>query len=109
MRRWFVIALIMLLPWRALAADAMTLAMSGTPGPSSAAVSPHCDDHSATDQASVDTPNPHALCDVCNGTVIAGPMPPSFDPAPLPQSLRDAGPVRFASALPRAGHKPPIS
>jgi hypothetical protein len=110
MRRWFVIFLIVLLPWRAWAGDAMTLAMTAPGEHAAAAASPHCADHpSATDLADADDPAPHAVCDICNGPALATAAFTALGPEPLPQALEATGPVRFVSALPRAGRKPPIS
>lgn len=116
MRRWFVILLIVLLPWRAWAADAMTMAAPATPAPAA-----HCADHAmqtvtavassdhGSDHVSVDASVTHAACDICNGPVLApSPTLPAVQ-APLPQARQSTGPVRFASALLRAGRKPPIA
>lgn len=120
MRRWFVIFLIVLLPWRAWAGDAMTLNVPTTP--TSAA---HCADHAVqatmpsvapaplaehgSDHASASDAAPHAVCDICNGPAMTS-SPPSLEvQQPLPSSRQSTDPVRFASALPRAGHKPPIA
>ncbi|MFP8777424.1 hypothetical protein [Hydrogenophaga sp. RWCD_12] len=116
MRRWFVIFLIVLLPWRAWAADAMTMAVPGTTSPAA-----HCADHAlqaaapmaspdqGSDHARVDGTVAHAVCDVCNGPALApSPTLPTVQ-APLPQARQSTGPVLFASALLRAGRKPPIA
>ena len=109
MRRWFVILLIALLPWRAWAGDAMMLSLAAP-----ADTAAHCADHppqpaDPTDHAAAEDPSPHAVCDVCNGPALAAPPPQPLGPEPLPQARRSTDPERFASALPRAGHKPPIS
>lgn len=120
MRRWFVIFLIVLLPWRAWAGDAMTLDAPTTPTPAA-----HCADHAAqaamqsvapapqaghgSDHASTGDAVPHAVCDICNGPAMASSPPSLVVQQPLPSSRQSTEPVRFASALPRAGHKPPIA
>lgn len=114
MRRWFVIFLIVLLPWRAWAGDAMTLAV---PAPADASPAAHCTDHAApattehhgADHAQRDLPAPHAVCDICNGPVL---VPATGLPAwstPVPHAVLSAGPERFDSALAQPGHKPPIA
>jgi hypothetical protein len=117
MRRWFVVLLIVLLPWRAWAGDAMTLAMAapdGNPGHCAehtlgAATSHSRSDTGATAATSADTNSPHAVCDICNGPAMTATPPLAVDAGPLPQARQTAGPVRFASAPPRPGHKPPIA
>lgn len=115
MRRWLVIFLIVLLPWRAWAGDAMTLVAPSTPAPMA-----HCADHAMApasahaDHGSDHAPSedrvvPHAVCDICNGPALAASPALPVVGAPLPQARQDTGPVRFASALPHAGHKPPIA
>lgn len=116
MRRWFVVFLIVLLPWRAWAADAMTMAVPETP-----ASAAHCADHAMQavaavtssdhdrDQAGADASVAHAACDICNGPLLApSPLLPAVQ-APLPQARQSTGPVRFASALLHVGRKPPIA
>lgn len=114
MRRWFIVLLIVLLPWRAWAGDAMLLSMAPTSDhaapavPVSAAV-PHCADHASTETATPGEPTVHAICDICNGPLLAAAPPVGTGSEPLPPSRLSAGAVRFASALPHPGHKPPIS
>lgn len=119
MRRWFVIFLIVLLPWRAWAADAMTLSMSGAGDhPASAAV-PHCPDHlpAVADLANDnDGPSegtgettPHSVCDICNGPALTASVPVVLAEGFQPQTCRASGPVHFVSASPHPGRKPPIS
>lgn len=116
MRRWFVVLLIVLLPWRAWAGDAMLLSMA-VPTPDQAvtatssvmAATPHCADHAAADPASPDAPAPHAACDICNGPLLAAAPWASPGADAPPSSRMTGGPVRFVSALPHPGHKPPIS
>ncbi|MGM9425389.1 DUF2946 family protein [Hydrogenophaga sp. MI9] len=119
MRRWFVLFLIVLLPWRAWAGDAMTLTAPAAPAAPATAVA-HCADHAMqaapqsladhdNDPAQADGAVPHAVCDICNGPALAAaPLLPVAQ-HPLPPARQSTGPVRFASALPRAGHKPPIA
>jgi hypothetical protein len=114
MRRWLVIFLIVLLPWRAWAGDAMTLAMGAPAG-----IQGHCAEHTlgaamshgehATAADNDNQPSPHTACDICNGPAMTATTHPGVDTGPLPQARQTDGPVRFASALPRPGHKPPIS
>jgi hypothetical protein len=117
MRRWFVIFLIVLLPWRAWAGDAMTLAMASPAGAEG-----HCAEHSleaatshgpndtaATTTLKADANSPHTVCDVCNGPAMAATPRLGVDTGPLPQARQTTDPVRFDSALPRPGHKPPIA
>lgn len=114
MRRWFVIILIVLLPWRAWAGDIMTMAQAGQPDQAA-----HCADHrpAALDVAddhghhanSPGEPVPHAVCDICNGPALAASMPVALGHGALPQARDAAGPERFDSALPLPGLKPPIS
>lgn len=114
MRLWFVVLLIVLLPWRAWAGDAMALSLA-SPNDHAAsattvdAVTPHCADHAAPDAASLGEPTVHAVCDICNGPLLAAAPSLSTGPEPLPPSRLATGTVRFASALPHPGHKPPIS
>lgn len=114
MRRWFVVLLIVLLPWRAWAGDAMLLSMAPTPGHDvpafmTATASPHCAEHAGTEDANPGEPTGHAICDICNGPLLAVATPDDAGSDPLPPSRLSAGAVRFASALPHPGHKPPIS
>ncbi len=113
MRRWFVVLLIVLLPWRAWAGDAMVLSMAAASEQVQAvtgmAPTPHCADHAAADTATPGEPALHAACDICNGPLLATTPWVAAGPAPLPPSRLTAGTVRFASALPHPGHKPPIS
>lgn len=115
MRRWFVVLLIVLLPWRAWAGDAMVLSMAGAPeqvqvaAVAGTATAPHCADHAVADPATPGEPSLHAACDICNGPLLATTSWSAAGPEPLPPSRLTAGVVRFASALPRLGHKPPIS
>ena len=115
MRRWFVVLLIVLLPWRAWAGDAMVLSMAASPeqaqvaAVADAATAPHCADHTAADTATPAEPALHATCDICNGPLLATTPWAAAGPEPLPPSRLTAGTVRFASALPHPGHKPPIS
>lgn len=115
MRRWFVVLLIVLLPWRAWAGDAMVLSMAAAPEQvqtavvSGTATTPHCADHAAADPATPGQPALHAVCDICNGPLLATTPWAATGPEPLPPSRLTAGAVRFASALPHPGHKPPIS
>ena len=115
MRRWFVVLLIVLLPWRAWAGDAMVLSMAPTQeralaaATSVAATAPHCADHAATDAAGSGEPATHAVCDICNGPLLAAMPAVSARQDPLPQARLTTAAVRFASALPHPGHKPPIS
>lgn len=113
MRRWLVICLIVLLPWRAWAGDAMALVMTA---PASAAV--HCAElvlqtaetgHGADTANTTDAPTPHAVCDSCNGPALSAAPGLAVDSGPLPQAHPRIAPVRFASALPRTGLKPPIA
>ena len=113
MRRWFVICLIVLLPWRAWAGDAMALVMTAPVG---AAV--HCAElvlqtaetgHGADTASTTDAPTPHAVCDSCNGPALSAAPGLAVDSGPLPQAHPRIAPVRFASALPRTGLKPPIA
>lgn len=115
MRRWFVVLLIVLLPWRAWAGDAMVLSMAPTQGhaveaaSSVAAATPHCADHAAAESATPGEPALHAVCDICNGPLLAATPWADAGQDPLPPSRLTSGAVRFASALPHPGHKPPIS
>jgi hypothetical protein len=111
MRRWFVVLLIVLLPWRAWAGDAMALSMAANSDQHAVptAAVPHCADHAAADAATPDEPSVHAVCDICNGPLLTVPAPDGAGQEPLPPSRLTAGAVRFASALPHPGHKPPIS
>lgn len=118
MRRWFVVLLIVLLPWRAWAGDAMVLSMAASPeqaqvaavaAVADAATAPHCADHAVADPASPGETALHAACDICNGPLLATTPWAAAGPAPLPPSRLTAGAVRFASAQPHPGHKPPIS
>lgn len=116
MRRWFVIFLIVLLPWRAWAGDAMTLAMAapaGTEGHCAEhtleAASSHGESDAAMTQVGTDSSAPHTVCDICNGPAMTATPRLGVETGPLPQAHQTAGPVRFASALPRPGHKPPIA
>lgn len=115
MRRWFVVLLMFLLPWRAWAGDAMVLSMQlPSSGPAA-----HCVDHGdarpsapqgASAAASTDgSLAAHAICDICNGPAMAASW---LRPAPgdeQPSAHLNPGPERFDSALSRPGHKPPIS
>lgn len=113
MRRWFVLLLIALLPWRAWAGDAMMLSMTPSPEPrivvAETAAVPHCAEHAADDAAHPGEPSGHAVCDICNGPLLA--VPPWSDAGQVaaPQTRLSAGPVLFASAVPRSGLKPPIA
>lgn len=118
MRRWFVVLLIVLLPWRAWAGDAMVLSMAASPeqaqvaavaAVADAATAPHCADHAVADPASPGETALHAACDICNGPLLVTTPWAAAGPAPLPPSRLTAGAVRFASAQPHPGHKPPIS
>lgn len=118
MRRWFVLLLIVLLPWRAWAGDAMVLSMAASPeqaqvaavaAVADAATAPHCADHAVADPASPGETALHAACDICNGPLLVTTPWAAAGPAPLPPSRLTAGAVRFASAQPHPGHKPPIS
>jgi hypothetical protein len=113
MRRWFVVLLIVLLPWRAWAGDAMVLSMAAAPEQDQAVAgtvpTSHCADHTAADTATPAEPALHATCDICNGPLLATTPWAAAGPEPLPPSRLTAGAVRFASALPHPGHKPPIS
>ena len=114
MRRWFIVLLIVLLPWRAWAGDAMLLSMAPTgdhPVSATALSSavPHCADHASTEPASPGEPTAHAICDICNGPLLAVAPLAGAGTEPLPPSRLTAGAERFASALPHPGHKPPIS
>ena len=115
MRRWFIVVLIVLLPWRAWAGDAMTLAMSAPDGAAA-----HCAEHTVQtvaassaahgdDTTHTESSATHAVCDVCNGPAMTATPGLDVDSGPLPQAHQTAGPVRFASTLPRPGHKPPIA
>lgn len=109
MRRWFVVLLIVLLPWRAWAGDTMVISMAPTLEHAAAAA--------AADYATADTPHcavtgeptVHAACDICNGPLLAEAPWAGTGHEPLPPSRLATGPVRFASALPHPGRKPPIS
>jgi cytochrome c5 len=114
MRRWFIVLLIVLLPWRAWAGDAMLLSMAPTGNHSASAATfsssvPHCADHASTEPASPGEPTVHAICDICNGPLLAVAPPVGAGTEPLPPSRLTAGAERFASALPHPGQKPPIS
>lgn len=115
MRRWFVVLLIVLLPWRAWAGDAMVLSMAAASeqaqvaAVADAATAPHCADHAVADPASPGETALHAACDICNGPLLVTTPWAAAGPAPLPPSRLTAGAVRFASAQPHPGHKPPIS
>lgn len=118
MRRWFVVLLIVLLPWRAWAGDAMVLSMAASPeqaqvaavaAVADAATASHCADHAVADPASPGETALHAACDICNGPLLVTTPWAAAGPAPLPPSRLTAGAVRFASAQPHPGHKPPIS
>lgn len=109
MRRWFVIFLIVLLPWRAWAGDAMMLSVAAPADPAA-----HCADHppqqaDPADHATADAPSSHAVCDICNGPALAPTTPLALGQEPLPQTRRSTDPERFASAPPQEGHKPPIA
>lgn len=116
MRRWFVICLIVLLPWRAWAGNAMALVMTAPASAAGAAV--HCAElvlqtaetgHGADTASTTDAPTPHAVCDSCNGPALSAAPGLAVDSGPLPQAHPRIAPVRFASALPRTGLKPPIA
>lgn len=115
MRRWFVVLLIVLLPWRAWAGDAMVLSMAAAAeqaqvaAVADAATAPHCTDHAVADPATPGEPALHAVCDICNGPLLAAMPAVSARQDPLPQARLTTAAVRFASALPHPGHKPPIS
>lgn len=114
MRHWFVVLLIVLLPWRAWAGDAMVLSMASSSehtvsATSPASAVPHCAEHAGADDTESGKHTAHAVCDICNGPLLAVAAPVDAAPERLPPSRLAAGPVRFASALPHRGHKPPIS
>jgi hypothetical protein len=113
MRRWFLILLIALLPWRAWAGDTMTFAMMTPSG-----IDAHCAEHGlgavalhgASDTTTVSSDiSSHSLCDICNGPAMTAAIHLGVDTGPLPQARQTDGPVRFDSALSRPGHKPPIA
>jgi hypothetical protein len=115
MRRWFVVLLLLLLPWRAWAGDAMVLSMQlPSSGPAA-----HCLDHGdapasvsqgTSAAASADGPvAAHAICDICNGPAMAASWLGPVMGDEVPSAHLNTGPERFDSALSRPGHKPPIS
>ncbi|MDQ7742863.1 hypothetical protein [Hydrogenophaga pseudoflava] len=92
MHRWFVVLLIVLLPWRAWAGDAMVLSMTAGPDHtvepvgSMEVVTPHCADHAVADLAAA------ALR---RGAFCQRPVPPVAQAAHFLTS-----PTRGASARP---------
>jgi len=121
MRHWLLIFLIALIPFRAWAADAMTVAMSAAPGNAA-----HCAEHrsaavtdihiganidthiEASPATAVDNLQSHAHCEVCNAAAMAASVPLSESTATLPHALVAPGCSDFVSAVLQRGHKPPI-
>lgn len=119
MRVWFVVLLMVLLPLRGWAGDAMAVSMATDRAPAAALVAA-ADCHGAADhthdqhgsqdshQGHEGHGTAHLLCDVCNG--------PALTPAAMlavgdarPHSLHIPSRVAFASEAPRRGVRPPIA
>ncbi len=126
MRHWILALMIVLLPIRSWAGDAMAVAMLGTPAHSMEMVAaaapsdhaehtaqaasaglPHGDMH---DKAAPSTggEHTHKSCEVCNGPAMPFAVPSLPSPMPAPGMLATPA-ERFASAEPQQGIKPPIS
>ena len=120
MRVFFIALLIALLPVRGWVGDAMAISMAGLPdGQPAMVVKAVADaghdhhagmdhgDHADDDMATADA-HSHSACDVCNGPVLT-----VSDTSPAlvraVHALHADRVEAFASSLPRAGHKPPIS
>jgi len=120
MRVFFIALLIALLPVRGWVGDAMAISMAGLPdGPPAAMMTGAADaghdvhagmdhgDHAEHGMAGTDG-HSHNACDVCNGPVLTvSDTSPAL--ARAVHALRADRVEAFASSLPRAGHKPPIS
>ena len=124
MRRWLLILMVVLLPLRAWAGDAMALSMSsplaqagfvaapchgGDAGPASAE-SAAMSHQGAAAHAQADEPagNACSACDVCHGAATVLALPDGHAPLGV---QRQAGFLfeRFASADAQRAHKPPIA
>ncbi|TDQ38795.1 hypothetical protein [Tepidicella xavieri] len=123
MRRWVLCLLLVLLPWRLWAADAMALQMASLPPGSTEQVACHgepsaepahahgqmADAHAHSD-SSASGPDHHGLCllcDVCHNAYWLAPPHPAQGSGPIhhaPPSLD----VSLASVEPEPGFKPPI-
>ncbi len=126
-RRLLFVLLMLLLPLRAWAGDAMAVSMLAPPPATPAAVAvaqAPCPGHAAEAGDSrhgspsgslaagdEDTIHLHGACDaceVCHGPVMA--RSAAFEPAPAVRGLPPASPAeRFASSVPDRRIKPPIS
>lgn len=132
MRRWFVLLMVLIMPLRGIAADAMAITMAlsmpdWAPATSLQAIAPQaapahhadCEEHAVMADASAapaddpvvaadDNCPTCASCMVCSSAALAmqGPVPPSLS---LPHALPPSAGEAFHSAAARRGFKPPIS
>ena len=129
MRHLLFAFLIALLPLRGWVGDAMAVSMFTAPNQGAAhagcaenmappALATALQAATSHDRATQDAPNAqaqddgaltHSACDVCNGVVMAQPTPPGVPAQQAYPLLAAPRTVRFASAVPQQGHKPPIS
>ncbi|WP_302175933.1 hypothetical protein [uncultured Hydrogenophaga sp.] len=120
MRTLAIVLLMLLMPLRAWAGDAMALSMlhgqGHPPVTSTASMAVETEDHAGhadhDDHASMAEPDnhcsSHTACDLCNGPVLSLPGWKA-DPVPARHHLQTVPKVRFASLVPPRHHKPPIS
>jgi hypothetical protein len=127
MRQWLLILMIALLPLRGWAGDAMTVSMWAEPV--TPQVTAPCHGGSADMGAVAEVGNGHhaagamahggesdqsashttcTACDICNGPAMAMDAPTVRTAAPVHDHVAPAS-VRFASAEPQLGSKPPIA
>jgi hypothetical protein len=129
MRHFLIACLIALLPLRGWVGDAMAVSMLVPPAQGAAhagcaenlgppALATVLQAPTAHGMATQDAPTAqaqdgstltHSACDVCNGVAMAQPTPPGVPARQAHPLLAAPQTVRFASAEPQQGHKPPIS
>lgn len=127
MRRWFMILMIVLLPFRAWAGDAMAIPAVGStdqgsamtalanngaqlPCHASTADAPalSADPHDTTAAHEAGSHVAHLLCDICNGPVLAPALPDLSGPDMV--HARHLPPAeQFLSAWPTRDSRPPIA
>ena len=119
MRVLTLVLLMLLLPLRAWAGDAMALSELRGHGPATVQVSAAADQHAGHDHsaghvapvaaadADQDCPS-HVACDVCNGPVLSLPVWQAHG-ATVVHRPRVPSATDFASLVPQRHHKPPIA
>lgn len=109
MRTWCLWLMMVLLPCRLWAADAMAMQLTAPTPPCHAAVSSETGGHPATGDNADAEPSAHALCNICHGTVAETHNPAAVALPPGTGTLPHTPPQPLHSVLRAPDLRPPIA